>query len=50
VRGNYLRFNRITPADEGKYMCTASNIYGNTTKSAEVIVDSKAFLKYLILI
>jgi hypothetical protein len=36
-----LRFNRIAPADEGRYVCTASNMYGNTTKVAEVIVNSK---------
>ena len=41
ARGSYLRFNRITQADEGRYVCHASNIYGNTTKVAEVIVDSK---------
>lgn len=41
ARGSYLRFNRITHADEGRYVCHASNIYGNTTKVAEVIVDSK---------
>ena len=40
VSGNYLRFNRIAPADEGRYVCTASNRYGNTTKVAEVIVNS----------
>ncbi|XP_070509893.1 basement membrane-specific heparan sulfate proteoglycan core protein isoform X10 [Chironomus tepperi] len=39
VSGNYLRFNKIAPADEGRYVCTASNVYGNTTKVAEVIVD-----------
>lgn len=42
ARGSYLRFNRIAPADEGRYVCTASNVYGNTTKVAEVIVDSKS--------
>lgn len=35
-----MRFNRIAPADEGRYVCTASNRYGNTTKVAEVIVNS----------
>lgn len=40
VRDNYLRFTRIAPADEGRYVCTASNNYGNTTKVAEVIVNS----------
>ena len=39
ARGSYLRFNRITQADEGRYVCHASNIYGNTTKVAEIIVD-----------
>lgn len=41
VSGNYLRFNKIAPADEGRYVCTATNVYGNTTKVAEVIVDRK---------
>jgi hypothetical protein len=41
VRDNYLRFNRIAPADEGRYVCTASNLYGNTTKVAEVIVNTQ---------
>lgn len=45
VSGNYLRFNRIAPADEGRYVCTASNRYGNTTKVAEVIVNSTDELK-----
>jgi hypothetical protein len=40
ARGSYLRFNRITQADEGRYVCHASNIFGNTTKVAEVIVDN----------
>lgn len=39
VSGNYLRFNYITPADEGRYYCTASNPYGNVTKVAEVVVS-----------
>jgi len=39
VSGNYLRFIRIAPADEGRYVCTATNRYGNTTKVAEVIVN-----------
>jgi Immunoglobulin I-set domain len=41
VNGPYLRFSRIAPADEGRYVCLASNMYGNTTKIAEVIVDRK---------
>ena len=40
VRENYLRFNRIAPQDAGRYVCTASNMYGNTTKVAEVVVNS----------
>lgn len=39
VSGNFLRFNYITPADEGRYYCTASNPYGNVTKVAEVVVS-----------
>jgi Immunoglobulin I-set domain len=47
VRDNYLRFNRIAPADEGRYVCTASNHYGNTTKVAEVIVNSMSNTHWL---
>ena len=39
VSGNYLRFTHITPSDEGRYYCTASNPFGNVTKVAEVVVS-----------
>lgn len=39
IEGKYLRFNAITPAAAGRYYCTASNRYGNTTEMAEVIVN-----------
>lgn len=39
VSGNYLRFNYITPNDEGRYYCTAMGPYGNSTKAAEVVVS-----------
>lgn len=39
IEGNYLRFISITPAAAGRYYCSASNIYGNTTEMAEVIVN-----------
>lgn len=39
--GQYLTFPQISLSDTGKYYCTASNAYGNTTKAAEVIVNSK---------
>jgi hypothetical protein len=42
-----LRFSRIAPADEGRYVCTASNIYGNTTKVAEVIVNTNGKFELL---
>lgn len=45
-----MRFNRIAPADEGRYVCTASNMYGNTTKVAEVIVNSKLKIPEIFLI
>ncbi|XP_054087653.1 basement membrane-specific heparan sulfate proteoglycan core protein isoform X5 [Zeugodacus cucurbitae] len=41
IEGQYLRFNGITPADAGRYYCSASNRYGNTTKMAEVIVNRR---------
>lgn len=41
VRGNYLQFHSITPSDAGLYYCTASNLHGNATKVAEVIVNCK---------
>ncbi|XP_055703570.1 basement membrane-specific heparan sulfate proteoglycan core protein isoform X3 [Phlebotomus papatasi] len=37
--GPYLLFSPITQRDAGKYYCTASNINGNVTKAAEVIVN-----------
>jgi hypothetical protein len=39
VSGNYLEFHRITPEDAGRYYCSASNVHGNVTKVAEVIVN-----------
>lgn len=39
--GQYLSFPRISSTDTGRYYCTASNQYGNTTKVAQVIVKSK---------
>ncbi|XP_039962558.1 basement membrane-specific heparan sulfate proteoglycan core protein isoform X4 [Bactrocera tryoni] len=41
IEGQYLRFNGITPADAGRYYCSASNRYGNTTKMAEVTVNRR---------
>lgn len=35
---NYLEFTQITSNDQGRYYCTASSPYGNSTKVAEVIV------------
>lgn len=34
-----MRFSAITPAAAGRYYCSASNRYGNTTEMAEVIVN-----------
>lgn len=34
-----MRFISITPAAAGRYYCSASNTYGNTTEMAEVIVN-----------
>lgn len=39
VDGYYLRFNYITPIDAGRYYCSASNVHGNATKVAEVLVN-----------
>ncbi|KAH8235981.1 hypothetical protein KR032_011790, partial [Drosophila birchii] len=39
IDGNALRFQAITPADAGGYRCTASNSYGNRTKTAQVQVN-----------
>ncbi|XP_067635534.1 basement membrane-specific heparan sulfate proteoglycan core protein isoform X4 [Eurosta solidaginis] len=39
IDGQYLRFVSITPADAGRYYCSASNRYGNTTNMAEVVVN-----------
>lgn len=39
IDGQYLRFVSITPADAGRYYCSASNRYGNTTNMAEVLVN-----------
>ncbi|XP_065366162.1 basement membrane-specific heparan sulfate proteoglycan core protein isoform X5 [Calliphora vicina] len=39
IEGKYLRFISITPAAAGRYYCSASNSYGNTTEMAEVIVN-----------
>lgn len=36
--GNYLQFYEITPANAGRYYCSAANSDGNVTKTAEVIV------------
>lgn len=41
IEGPYLRFFSITPADAGRYLCSASNRYGNTTKTAEVVVNRR---------
>lgn len=38
VSGRWLQFARITPADAGRYYCSAANQYGNSTKTAEVLV------------
>ncbi|KAH8387838.1 hypothetical protein KR093_009841, partial [Drosophila rubida] len=38
IEGPYLRFVAITPADAGGYSCTASNEYGNVSKTAQVVV------------
>lgn len=39
IEGKYLRFNAIAPAAAGRYYCSASNRFGNTTEMAEVIVN-----------
>ncbi|XP_037931811.1 basement membrane-specific heparan sulfate proteoglycan core protein [Teleopsis dalmanni] len=39
IEGQYLNFISITPADAGRYYCSASNRYGNTTNMAEVVVN-----------
>lgn len=36
-----LTFNYITPADEGKYICTAEYDHGRVSKVAQVIVGRK---------
>uniref|UniRef100_A0A182FR49 Basement membrane-specific heparan sulfate proteoglycan core protein n=1 Tax=Anopheles albimanus TaxID=7167 RepID=A0A182FR49_ANOAL len=36
---NYLHFSSIRVEDAGRYYCTARNAYGNTTRTAEVIVN-----------
>lgn len=43
VENQYLIFNNIAPSDAGRYSCTASNVHGNVTKVAEVIVNSELF-------
>lgn len=40
IQGNYLRFSRIAHHDAGRYICTATNQYGETNKTAEVIVSN----------
>lgn len=35
---NYLEFTQITSNDQGRYYCTATSPFGNSTKVAEVIV------------
>lgn len=42
-----MRFNAITPADAGRYYCSATNIYGNTTKVAEVVVNRGASVEQI---
>ncbi|SPP89181.1 blast:Basement membrane-specific heparan sulfate proteoglycan core protein [Drosophila guanche] len=39
IDGQMLRFISIAPADAGGYRCTATNYYGNTTKTAQVVVN-----------
>ncbi|XP_026845949.1 basement membrane-specific heparan sulfate proteoglycan core protein [Drosophila persimilis] len=39
IDGQMLRFMSIAPADAGGYRCTATNYYGNTTKTAQVVVN-----------
>lgn len=41
VRGESLVFNSITTSDTGRYACTARNVHGNITKTAEVIVNGR---------
>uniref|UniRef100_W4VRB4 Putative heparan sulfate proteoglycan 2 n=1 Tax=Corethrella appendiculata TaxID=1370023 RepID=W4VRB4_9DIPT len=39
VSASYLQFYHITTDDAGRYYCSASNVHGNVTKVAEVIVN-----------
>lgn len=41
VDNQYLIFPSIAPADAGQYSCSASNVHGNVTKVAEVLVNRK---------
>lgn len=41
VQGSHLIFNSITTSDTGRYACTATNVHGNITKAAEVIVNGE---------
>lgn len=43
IDGATLRFIAITPADAGGYSCTASNEYGNVSKTAQVVVRPPTF-------
>lgn len=36
--GSYLIFNKIEFENAGKYHCTAKNMHGKATKTAEIIV------------
>ncbi|XP_032309278.1 basement membrane-specific heparan sulfate proteoglycan core protein isoform X10 [Drosophila ananassae] len=45
IDGTVLQFNSIAPADAGGYRCTASNQYGNTTKTAQVVVSQPTVFK-----
>nr|XP_017095021.2 basement membrane-specific heparan sulfate proteoglycan core protein isoform X16 [Drosophila bipectinata] len=45
IDGTVLHFISIAPADAGGYRCTASNQYGNTTKTAQVVVKQPTIFK-----
>lgn len=45
IDGTVLKFISIAPADGGGYRCTASNQYGNITKTAQVRVNLPSVYK-----